>query len=71
MPPRTSELDLRAIGKRLEREGWTVRVATGDHDVYKHPTKPGRIPVPHGRGNLPLGTARSIAGQAGWLEQGR
>ncbi|WP_197031035.1 type II toxin-antitoxin system HicA family toxin [Methylobacterium sp. 10] len=67
MPPRTFDLDIRAIRKRLEGEGWTVRVATGDHDVYKHPQKPGRIPVPRGRGDLPLGAARNIARSAGWL----
>jgi predicted RNA binding protein YcfA (HicA-like mRNA interferase family) len=67
MPPRTFDLDIRAIRKRLEGEGWTVRLATGDHDVYKHPQKPGRIPVPRGRGDLPLGTARNIARSAGWL----
>ena len=44
-----------------------MRVATGEHDVYKHPRRPGRIPVPRGRGDLPLGTARSIARTAGWL----
>jgi predicted RNA binding protein YcfA (HicA-like mRNA interferase family) len=67
MPPRTFDLDIRAIRKRLEGDGWMVRVATGDHDVYKHPQKPGRIPVPRGRGDLPLGTARNIARSAGWL----
>jgi len=67
MPPRTFDPDIRAIRKRLEGDGWMVRVATGDHDVYKHPQKPGRIPVPRGRGDLPLGTARNIARSAGWL----
>ena len=67
MPPRDFDLDIRAICRRLKEEGWSVRVARGDHDVYKHPVKQGRVAVPRGRGDLPLGTARNIARSAGWL----
>jgi predicted RNA binding protein YcfA (HicA-like mRNA interferase family) len=67
MPPRDFDLDLLAIRNRLEREGWIVKKSRGGHDVFRHPTRPGRIPLPRGRGNLPLGTARSIAEAAGWL----
>jgi mRNA interferase HicA len=52
------------IVARLEREGWIVRHG-GDHDVYKHPTTPGRIVVPQHR-ELSPGVARAIAKQAGW-----
>ena len=66
MPPRDFDLDLIAIRARLEQEGWTMKRG-GDHDIYRHPEKRGRIPVPRGRGDLPLGTARSIAAAAGWI----
>ena len=49
---------------RLEREGWVGRRG-GEHDVYKHPAKPGRIVVPRHRVFSP-GVARSIAKVAGW-----
>ena len=51
---------------RLEREGWVVRHG-GDHDVYKHPSKPGRIVVARHRA-LSAGVARVIAKTAGWVD---
>jgi mRNA interferase HicA len=52
------------VAARLKREGWVERHG-GDHDVYKHPTRPGRIVVPRHR-ELSPGVARAIARQAGW-----
>ena len=50
---------------RLEREGWEGRHG-GEHDVYKHLSRPGiRITVPRHR-TLSIGVARSIAKAAGW-----
>ena len=49
---------------RLERDGWVGRHG-GDHDVYKHPARPGRIIVPRHR-TLSAGVARAIAKVAGW-----
>jgi predicted RNA binding protein YcfA (HicA-like mRNA interferase family) len=67
MPPRDFDLDIRAIRRRLEREGWFVKKSSGEHDIYRHREKYGRIPVPRGRGDLPPGTARNIAVMAGWI----
>jgi predicted RNase H-like HicB family nuclease len=39
----------------------------GDHDVYKHPTRPGRIIVPRHH-TLSSGVARAIAKAAGWQD---
>jgi predicted RNA binding protein YcfA (HicA-like mRNA interferase family) len=61
------ERDLRKIRQRLESEGWLVLRDAGPHTVYGHPSKGGRIAVPKGRGDLPAGTAMSIAKAAGWL----
>jgi predicted RNA binding protein YcfA (HicA-like mRNA interferase family) len=36
------------IAARLRREGWTERHG-GDHDVFSHTKKPGRIVVPRHR----------------------
>jgi predicted RNA binding protein YcfA (HicA-like mRNA interferase family) len=54
------------VAARLEREGWQARHG-GDHDVYKHPARRGRIIVPRHR-ILSPGVARAIARQAGWLD---
>jgi len=52
------------VAARLKREGWVERHG-GDHDVFKHPSRPGRIVVPRHR-TLSPGVARTIARQAGW-----
>ncbi len=57
-------LSVGARATRLERDGWVGRHG-GDHDVYKHPAKPGRIIVPRHR-TRSLGVARVIAKVAGW-----
>ena len=60
------ETDRRKLVARLEREGWVGRHG-GEHDVYKHPTQPGRIVIPRHR-KISLGVARTIAKQAGWID---
>ena len=59
------ETDRSKVAARLVREGWVVRHG-GDHDVYKHPDRPGRIVLPRHR-TLSPGVARSVAKAAGWL----
>lgn len=54
----------REITVRLKAEGW-VGEHGGEHDIYRHPTKPGRIVVPRHREQSP-GVARQIARIAGW-----
>jgi predicted RNA binding protein YcfA (HicA-like mRNA interferase family) len=58
------ETSRQKVAARLARDGWIVRHG-GDHDIYKHPTKPGRIVVPR-HNTLSNGVARVIAKQAGW-----
>ena len=59
------ETNARKIKARLEREGW-IDKGGGEHDIFKHPSKPGRIAVPRHR-ELSLGVARSVAKLAGWI----
>jgi mRNA interferase HicA len=59
------ETNRNKVVARLERDGWVGRHG-GDHDVYKHPTRPGRIVVPRHR-TLSPGVVRVIAKVAGWL----
>jgi predicted RNA binding protein YcfA (HicA-like mRNA interferase family) len=58
------ETNRNKVVTRLERDGWVGRHG-GDHDVYKHPARPGRIIVPRHR-SLSPGVARAIAKAAGW-----
>jgi len=59
-----AETNRTKVVARLKREGWIERHG-GGHDVYKHPSKLGRIVVPRHR-ELSPGVARAIARQAGW-----
>jgi predicted RNA binding protein YcfA (HicA-like mRNA interferase family) len=61
-------MDSRAVIKAIEGDGWFEVAKKGSHKQFKHPTKTGRVTVPHPRKDLPAGTLRSIAKQAGpWL----
>jgi predicted RNA binding protein YcfA (HicA-like mRNA interferase family) len=65
LPAGAAEVTPREVMNRLRREGWAERAGRGSHTVF---SKPGRdiIPVPNHRGDLPIGTLRSIARAAGW-----
>jgi predicted RNA binding protein YcfA (HicA-like mRNA interferase family) len=56
----------RELIKRLKADGWEQVAVSGSHHQFKHPTKHGRVTVPHPRKDLPLPTVRSIFRQAGW-----
>lgn len=40
-------LTSRVVIKRLKADGWEPVGTTGDHWPFKHPTKPGKVMVPH------------------------
>jgi len=50
--------------KALRADGWQQVAQRGSHVQFKHPTKPGRVTVPHPKKDIPLGTLRSIEKQA-------
>jgi len=60
------ETNRNKIVARLERDGWVGRHG-GDHDVYKHPARSGRIIVPRHRALSPS-VARAIAKVADWQD---
>ena len=49
----------------LRSDGWYLVGQQGSHRQYKHPTKSGRVTVPHPVKDLPKGTVNSILKQAG------
>jgi len=55
----------REIIKRLTADGWRKVAQKGSHVQFKHPTKPGRVTVPHPKRDIPIGTLRSIEKQCG------
>jgi predicted RNA binding protein YcfA (HicA-like mRNA interferase family) len=52
------------IIKALKSDGWQQVAQKGSHVQFKHPTKPGRVTVPHPKSDIPIGTFRSIEKQA-------
>lgn len=55
----------REIIKLLETDGWYIHSSNGSHHHFKHPTKKGKVTVPHPKKELPKGTFNSILKQAG------
>ncbi|AGF76190.1 type II toxin-antitoxin system HicA family toxin [Bartonella vinsonii] len=62
------EQDSRKITAKLKRDGFELVKVRGSHHKLKKDDKV--VIVPHPKKNLPIGTARSIAQQAGWLKKG-
>jgi predicted RNA binding protein YcfA (HicA-like mRNA interferase family) len=58
-------MNSRDIIRALEKDGWAEVASRGSHRQFRHPTKPGRVTVPHPKRDIPLGTLRSIENQAG------
>jgi predicted RNA binding protein YcfA (HicA-like mRNA interferase family) len=61
-------MNSRDVISRLKKDGWVLVHVRGSHYQFKHPTKSGRVTVPHPKRDLPVGTLRSIYKQAGWNE---
>ena len=57
-------MDSRTIIRALVAEGWELVATKGSHHQFKHPSRPGRVTVPHPKRDIPLGTLRSIEKQA-------
>ncbi|MFQ9249281.1 MAG: type II toxin-antitoxin system HicA family toxin [Clostridium paraputrificum] len=55
----------REIIKILKKDGWFEVDSTGDHHQFKHPTKKGKVTVPHPKKDLPIPTIKSIFKQSG------
>jgi predicted RNA binding protein YcfA (HicA-like mRNA interferase family) len=55
----------REVIKRLQKDGWYEVNQVGSHKQFKHPTKKGRVTVPHPNRDIPKGTLKSIEKQAG------
>lgn len=63
----TMETDSRKIIKRLKADGFELVAVAGSHHKFRKNGK--TVIVPHPKKDLPLGTARAIAKQAGWIEE--
>jgi len=51
--------------KMIEADGWYLVRVSGSHHQYKHPTKSGKVTIPHPKKDFPIKTIKSILKQAG------
>ncbi len=51
--------------KDLEANGWTLDRVRGSHHVFKHPTNPNIITVPHPKKELGAGLVNNLLKLAG------
>lgn len=59
------DMNSAALIKKLKADGWFLVHTVGSHHQFKHPTKSGKVTVPHPKKDLPLLTVRGILKQAG------
>jgi predicted RNA binding protein YcfA (HicA-like mRNA interferase family) len=57
-------MDSRDVIRELKKDGWYEVNQVGSHKQFKHPTKKGRVTVPHPKRDIPPGTLKSIEKQA-------
>ena len=58
-------MNSREVIGELRKDGWYEVNQVGSHKQFRHPTKGGRVTVPHPKRDIPIGTLRSIEKQAG------
>ena len=61
----SAHVNSRDIIKALEAGGWFQVAQKGSHCQFKHPTRSGRVTVPHPKKDIQTGTLRSIEKQSG------
>jgi predicted RNA binding protein YcfA (HicA-like mRNA interferase family) len=57
--------------RAIEAAGWFLVRVTGDHHQFRHPTRRGKITVPHPVKDLPIQVVVSIERQSGVDLRGR
>jgi predicted RNA binding protein YcfA (HicA-like mRNA interferase family) len=51
--------------RALQAAGWALTRVRGSHHVFKHPTRPGHVVVPHPKKDLGTGLVAANRKQAG------
>ena len=50
--------------KQIKADGKYLVHTVGSHQQFKHPTKPGKITIPHPKKDIAIGTLRNMMKQA-------
>lgn len=59
------EQEVREVLKRLNKDGWIGVDGKGSHRVFRKDGK--TVSVPTSKKEIPIGTYRTIAKEAGWI----
>lgn len=51
--------------RELKKAGWVLDRVVGSHNIFKHPTIPGHLSVPHPKQDLGVGLVQKLLKQAG------
>jgi predicted RNA binding protein YcfA (HicA-like mRNA interferase family) len=51
--------------REMKKAGWVLDRVAGSLHIFKHPTRPGHMPVPHPKKDLGPGLVGKIQKQAG------
>jgi len=57
-----------ALIREIQAAGWPVDRVRGSHHVFKHPSRPGIVVIPHPKKDLGRGLVAAIRRQAGPLK---
>lgn len=55
----------REVIELIVADGWYEVAVKGSHHQFKHPTKQGRVTVPHPKSEIPKGTLNNMLKAAG------
>ena len=53
------------VEQLILKDVWQLKKVRGSHYSYIHPTKPGKVTIPHHPGDIDTRTVKSILKQAG------
>ena len=53
------------IIREIKSAGWELNRVRGSHHVFRHPTRPGHVVVPHPKKDLGVGLVAAIRKEAG------
>jgi predicted RNA binding protein YcfA (HicA-like mRNA interferase family) len=61
----STHMNSAALIRLLRAEGWELDRVRGSHHVFKHPSRPGLVVVPHPKKDLGKGLVAAICKAAG------
>jgi len=58
-------MKFRELEKIIKADGWRLQNVEGSHYQYTHDNKPGKVTIPHHKGDIKPAIVKSVLVQAG------